>query len=226
MQNENKKKIIISISLIILLIGFIIYIIIDNNKYEELDLGNIVTKNNSSEIENTEVNMQEVSKDENKIEEEIETIIIHITGEVKKEGIVYLEKGDRIVDAIKKAGGETEEADLSQINLAYELQDGQKIYVPNRNEKISEYITGSTGNNGIVEENDSSSVLKGEEKKVNINTASQSELDELPGIGPAIAQRIVEYRNENGNFKKIEDLQNVKGIGDAKFSEIKDLVTV
>lgn len=61
---------------------------------------------------------------------------------------------------------------------------------------------------------------------MNINTASQNELDELPGIGPSIAQRIVEYRNENGNFEKIEDLQNVKGIGDAKFSEIKDLVTV
>lgn len=61
---------------------------------------------------------------------------------------------------------------------------------------------------------------------MNINTANQNELDDLPGIGPSIAQRIVEYRNENGKFEKIEELQNVKGIGDAKFSEIKDLVTV
>ena len=67
---------------------------------------------------------------------------------------------------------------------------------------------------------------KGEENKVNINTATQEELDSLPGIGPSIAQRIIEYRNENGKFNKIEDLQNVKGIGDAKYNDIKNNVTV
>ena len=91
-----------------------------------------------------------------------EQIIVHVTGEVKKEGIVYLEKGARVIDAIEKAGGETKEADLSQINLAYELQDGQKIYVPNKEEKISEYITGGMGNNDIVEENSNRKGEKGE----------------------------------------------------------------
>src|SRR5699024_8534870 len=133
-------------------------------------------------------------------------------GEVKKEGIVYLEASSRIVDAIKEAGGATKEADLSQINLAYELQDGQKIYIPNKNEKISEYITMSSGNNVIIEENNSSAETERKENKVNINTANVNELDNLPGIGPSLAQRIIEYREENGNFKSIEELQNVKGI--------------
>ena len=74
-----------------------------------------------------------------------ETIVVHITGAVKKEGVIYLKKGARIVDAIKEAGGETKEADLSQVNLAYELQDGQKIYIPNKNEKVSQYIIGTNG---------------------------------------------------------------------------------
>ena len=143
---------------------------------------------------------------------------------VKKQGIIYLEKGSRVADAIKKAGGETKDADLSQINLAYILQDGQKIYVPNKNEKISQYITEKSGNND-TEENTTSNSNK-EDKKVNINTANQSELDQLPGIGPSIAQKIIEYREENGNFKNIQELQNVKGIGNAKYVEIKDNVTV
>ena len=143
-----------------------------------------------------------------------------ITGEVKKEGVIHLNKGDRIIDAIKKAGGETKQADLSQVNLAYELQDGQKIYIPNKNEKISEYIVGGNGNTNI------NSINSKEETKVNINTANQSELDSLPGIGPATAQKIIEYRNQNGNFKKIEDLQNVKGIGQAKYEEIRNNIEV
>ena len=158
-----------------------------------------------------------------------ETIVIHITGEVKKEGVIYLEKGARIVDAIKEAGGETKNADLSQVNLAYELQDGQKIYIPNKNEKISQYIIGINGktidSNGTNTGNESTSSSK-EGAKVNINTATQNELDGLPGIGPALAQRIIDFREENGNFKSIEDIQNVKGIGNSKFDEIKDKIVV
>ena len=159
----------------------------------------------------------------NQVTEEVVEIAVHITGEVKKQGLIYLKEGSRVADAIEKAGGETKNADLSQINLAYVLQDGQKIYVPNKNEKISQYITGNSGNNGTEENNNINSK---EDKKVNINTANQSELDSLPGIGPSIAQKIIDYREENGNFKTIEELQNVKGIGDAKYEEIKDRVTV
>mgnify|MGYP005830946963 CR=1 FL=1 len=219
MNLENSKKIMLSIILIsIILILFIIYML-NTNSNDEIFLESLTVGGNTAEsnvVENLEA------------EEELETekIAIHIIGEVKKEGIVYLEAGSRIVDAIKEAGGATKEADLSQINLAYELQDGQKIYIPNKNEKISEYITMSSGNNVIIEENNSSAETERKENKVNINTANVNELDNLPGIGPSLAQRIIEYREENGNFKSIEELQNVKGIGDAKYSDIKDNVTI
>ena len=113
---------------------------------------------------------------------------MHIKWEVKKEGVVYLEEGSRVVDAIKKAGGETKEADLSQVNLAYVLQDGQKIYIPNKNEKISAYTSENMGDN--IEQNNTTTKKEG--AKVNINTAGVEELDQLPGIGPAIAQRIID----------------------------------
>lgn len=146
---------------------------------------------------------------------------------MKNTGILILPEGARIADAIDNAGGATEEADLDEVNLAYELQDGQKLYIPNKNDKNNTgnkmYITSESGNNVIVE---SKNTEEGVNKKVNINTASQSELETLPGIGSAIAARIIEYRQQNGKFNKIEDLQNVKGIGDAKFGEIKEYVVV
>ncbi len=229
MQLDNKKKLAIIIILIIgIIIAFVIYMISDNTfqeiSLEEISAGNIETIEENKESSKNNIN--KTNAETSNTTEELETkekIIVHIVGEVKKEGIVYLNKGDRIIDAIEKAGGETKEADLSQINLAYELQDGQKIYIPNKNEKITEYITTASGYN--QDSNDSNNNIE-EGTKVNINTANLSELDSLPGIGPAIAQRIIEYREQNGNFEKIEDLQNVKGIGDAKYEEIKDSVTV
>ncbi len=221
MNLDNKKKIIISaVLLLILVVAFAIYMIIENENHSEFDLENEVLEQNTENAGNI-ANLEVV----NEIAEEKEKIAVHITGEVKKEGIIYLNQGARIVDAIKEAGGETKQADLSQVNLAYELQDGQKIYIPNKKEKISQYITENSGNNVIIEDSNTST-QKGGSGKVNINTANQSELDRLPGIGPSLAERIIEYREENGNFKNIEDLQNVKGIGDAKFADIKDKVTV
>lgn len=158
---------------------------------------------------------------------ETSKIIVHITGAVKKTGILVLEEGARIADAIDAAGGTTKDADINEVNLAYILEDGQKIYIPNKEDKKKnekkEYITSGSGNN-VIEE--SKNTKKGVNKKVNINTANQSELEKLPGIGPSVAIRIIEYRQQNGKFEKIEDLQNVKGIGDAKFGDVKDHVVV
>ncbi len=207
---ENKIKVIITV-VILLIIGilFAIYLFMNDDTYEEINFNEIFE-------EDDKITNESIENDET--EQEIE-IAVHVTGEVKNQGLIYVKQGARVADAIEKAGGETSEADLSQINLAYILEDGQKIYIPNKNEKISQYITKNNGNN----ENNNTDK---EDKKVNINTASQSELDELPGIGPSTAQKIIEYREENGNFEKIEDVQNVKGIGDAKFEEIKDKITV
>ena len=243
MNINNKKKIIISIVLIVfLIIGFIIFLLTDNS-YENLNLDELVIEEESEKFNNigdnedsnntssqnningnNKYNQNAINENaSNVFQEETEKIAIHVTGEVKKEGLIYLPLGSRVADAIKEAGGETKNADLSQINLAYQLQDGQKLYIPNKNEIISEYIISATGN--TESEGSSSNNLKGE-NKVNINTATQSELDQLPGIGPSIAQRIIDYREENGNFQKIEDVQNVKGMGDAKYEEIKDKITV
>ena len=172
-------------------------------EWEEID-----SDNNAKEISN--------KIDETSIEVVEENIVIHIIGQVVNEGIVKLKEGSRVIDAIEAAGGITEEADLSLINLAYILQDGEKIYVPSVNDK---------------EEFESSSYIQtyGESKKelkVNINTANQTELEKIPGIGSSIAGRIIEYRNENGKFKGIEELKNVSGIGESKYNNIKSYVYI
>lgn len=230
-----KQKIIFGSILGVMVLFILIYFV--------LNAGNLMGENGDVEefnIEDGMLNLEEINEmiegseeieeveneinNENNIDgedEEVEEIIVHITGEVNKPGIVILNKNSRIADAINKAGGATKEADLNQINLAYILEDGQKIYIPNKNEKIDEdeYITEGNGNN--IGNNNSK-----EGEKVNINEAMQTELEELPGIGPSLASRIIEYREQNGDFKKIEELQNVKGIGDAKYNDIKDKVTV
>lgn len=148
--------------------------------------------------------------------EEAETnqITVHIAGAVNNPGIVVLEEGSRIVDALEAAGGETEEADLNKLNLAYVLSDGEKLYIPTKNEEDQEYITQGKGQ------------MQEEENTVNINTATVEQLTTLPGIGEATASKIIEYRKENGKFKKVEDLKNVPGIGDSKFQNIKEMLKV
>ena len=207
---NNTQKVILII-LIALICGIIAYAVMSNNsEYEEQDI--------------LEQNIIE-NKIENKIEDNIENekrkIVIHITGQVKNPGLVYLDEGARIADAIKEAGGSTKDAALDKVNLAYVLEDGQKIYIPNKNEKISEiqYIITDSGEN-VLKDTGKESNVKGGIKKVNINSANQEELETLPGVGPALAVRIIEYRNSNGKFEKVEDVQNVKGIGDSKFTNI------
>lgn len=213
---NNTQKVILII-LIALICGIIAYAVMSNNsEYEEQDI--------------LEQNIIE-NKIENKIEDNIENekrkIVIHITGQVKNPGLVYLDEGARIADAIKEAGGSTKDAALDKVNLAYVLEDGQKIYIPNKNEKISEiqYIITDSGEN-VLKDTGKESNVKGGIKKVNINSANQEELETLPGVGPALAVRIIEYRNSNGKFEKVEDVQNVKGIGDSKFTNIKEHICI
>ncbi len=239
MNNLNKKQKIILITvgiILITIIGIIGFIISNKENEETIDLNSLLSveainnlENNSQNNVNTE-NIAQICTDlnEEKTNSQEDKIVVHITGEVKKTGILTLNKGARIADAIKAAGGTTSEADINEVNLAYELQDGQKIYIPNKKDKQKNeskvYITSESGNNVIIEGN--TSETGGKNKKVNINNATKSELETLPGIGEAMANRIIEYREQNGKFQKIEDLKNVKGIGEAKFDKIKELVTV
>lgn len=174
-----------------------------------------------SSIQEEQIN----SVKENTVVEEKATIMVHIMGQVNNPGVVELQENARIQDAIEAAGGATLEADFSKINLAYILEDGLKIYIPKiGEEEKQEYITKESGNTIIKEHNKKES--EKETLMVNINTASKEELESLPGIGEAIATRIINYRKENGKFSKIEDIQNVSGIGEAKYNNIKNYITV
>lgn len=205
---NKRQKIIVVVLIIIMCIVIGYYIISKTEKYDYSDIEKI-----SNIIEED----QEV--DDNIIENKI---VIHITGEVEEEGVIELEKGARISDAIEEAGGTTEEADLSNVNLAYSLSDGQKVKIPNINEKDEEIIVveEKAGDNIIIEGN------KSKEEKININKAAQTEIETLPGIGPSTALKIINYRNEHGKFKNIEDIKNVSGIGDSKFENIKEYICV
>lgn len=138
-------------------------------------------------------------------------IRVHVSGAVHSPDRVYsLYEGARVEDALKAAGGYTAEADLSKINLAGRVEDGQKIYVPRQGEDWEEEKNEESGGNDLTD----------------LNKADKIELDALPGIGPALAQRILDYREEHGAFRSIEELKNVKGIGDAMFEKLRQYLTV
>ena len=207
-ENLNRKqKIIIGIAALVVIAGIGIYLFVKNSQYEEFDMNEVLVNAEEKEYKG-------------------DTIIVHITGEVKEPGIIELPSEARIADAIEATGGVTEGADLDEVNLAFVLSDGQKVYIPNKNEKElcgeKVYITVGSGNNIIVQDK----VEEGKKQKVNINEAKQEDFEQLPGIGPSIAQRIVEYRDQNGKFTSIDELQEVKGIGEAKFENIKEYVTI
>lgn len=205
MNNINKNYLIIG-GIVLMIITVIIVYILGAPKQEEI--------NNYQDLEISETK-------EEKEEEAKEKIKIHIAGSVVDEGIVELEEGARIADAIEAAGGTTLDANMQKINLAYKLQDGQKIYIPNQNEDEEEIEQ----NLGIIQntEESTTNTIAG---KININTAKQTELELLTGIGPSTATKIIEYRNTNGKFKTIEDIKNVPGIGEAKYESIKEQITV
>lgn len=214
MKDINLKTKIIIIAccvVVIATIGIYIYKQTQEDKYEYYyDTEENVTSENY--IEETNDNIQ------------LNTIMVHVTGEVKSQGVVILTEGQRVVDAIQAAGGETNNADLNKLNLAYVLSDGEKIYVPNKNEENEniEYITTSGGENVTKGGNG----MDTQNTMVNVNTATVEQLTTLPGIGESLATRIIAYREENGKFNTIEDIKNVSGIGDSKYENIKNLITV
>ena len=149
--------------------------------------------------------------------------------------------GSRISDAIDSAGGITSNADIMKVNLVYMLQDGMKVNIPSSKELNNnpnfEYITMGSGDEKSDGNNKEKSSLTSDNKSninesafkvsnVNINTATQTELETLPGIGPSLALKIINYRKENGKFKSIEELKNISGIGDNKYDEIKQYIYI
>lgn len=141
------------------------------------------------------------------------SLVVDVQGEVINPGVYQLPAGSRVGDAIKAAGGVQKGSDSSSVNLARFIEDGEQIYVSNVD--VIEQGRSGQNSNRIVGQG-----------RLNLNRANESELDGLPGVGPVLAQRIIAYRNEHGNFGAVEDLQKVAGIGPAKFSELRTFVTV
>lgn len=138
-------------------------------------------------------------------------LTVHVAGAVAKPGLYRLAEGARVADALTMAGGATADGILDDVNLASRLKDGQKILVPSS--------VGGQVEPGTARQENGPALL-------NINTADESELDELPGIGPSLAKRIVEYRRKNGPFSAVEELDDIEGIGPRKLEDLKGQVTI
>ena len=141
------------------------------------------------------------------------SIYVHVVGEVNSPGIYELDSGARLVDVIFAAGGFSKLADQASVNLAREVTDGEQVVVF-KNGAAPQYIGSPTSGGGTGA------------TQISLNRATQSDLEALPGVGPALAGRIIDWRTANGGFKKKEDLLNVSGIGDKLYAGIKDQVTL
>lgn len=203
---KQRKVIIITV---VVIIGFIFLKLYNNSE-----------SFNSEEIYTSE---KKIISEKN-TEEEEDIIVIHITGEVKKPGVVKIKQGSRIEDVISAAGGLTENGDITNVNLAYVVEDGMKIRIPSIGEEnIDESYISVDGGKGVIMSEENSNYSN---SIININTASETELEQLPGIGPSISSRIIQYRDTNGKFKNIEDIKNVTGIGNNKYEKIKNFIKV
>jgi competence protein ComEA len=145
-------------------------------------------------------------------------VTVHVVGQVRHAGVFRLPAGSRVSDAIARAGGATRGADLAAINLARALVDGEQVRVPKPGEAVATpsgpqgaATPGATGVPGVL---------------VNLNTATQAQLEELPGVGPVLAQRILDWRSEHGRFTSVDELGEVSGIGEKIFAQLQPKVTV
>lgn len=193
----NKEKIIKAAAIIILIVAaFFVFILGGNDSGQEMTI-------------ETKVDSGEESTDDD-VSSEI--IMVDVSGAVKEPKVVQLNEGSRVADAIEAAGGLTDNADTVMINQAAFLTDGEKIYVPEEGEDVTGIEFGSgTGRTS---------------SKIDINTATSEELQTLSGIGPATAEKILQYRSDVGYFKSIEEIKNVNGIGDKTFDELKEYIKV
>lgn len=153
-------------------------------------------------------------------------IMVDVAGAVSNPSVVELPEGSRVFEAVESAGGLTKEADTRFINLAAVLTDGEKLYIPTRQE-VSDSQNGTAGSGGSERSNSYAYYPGSDQSKlININTADSEALQKLPGIGPATAEKIISYRSENGKFKSVEEIKNVNGIGEKTFEKFKNKITI
>lgn len=215
---QHKSKIILLIFII-----FTAFIIIDSSNEPKIDP---IKEEKPVEI-----------KKKKEIKEDTQKVLVDVKGEINSPGVYELTSKNTVIDAVNKAGGLTNKSDTSNINLSKKLEDEMVIIVYSKEEirkmKTKEAMCPSY-NNACIDKKDEKSNLENKtksqsepsNKKININSANITELQTLEGIGQAKAKAIIEYRESNGNFQKIEDIKNVSGIGDSAFEKIKDKITI
>lgn len=208
----NKKK--IAVFILMILICPVGLIIKDKLGSKE----DIYVLTEEKELYQETIEEKEVEKEEKDITNK--EITVYVSGEVNKPGIVTLNEGDRLATAVEMVGGTTDKADLNGINMAIKVQDEMHYIIP----KIGDVV--KNNNSEIVSNDNTNQAEASKTSQININTATIEELDTLPGVGEATANKIVNHRSENGEFKSIEEVKNVNGIGDKKFEEIKNLICV
>jgi len=195
-----------------------------SDKTQKYEIANIQAQDEEEVSENLEKEVLPETSSESEpipamIDEE-KTIFVDIAGAVKKPSVVELDEGERLEKAIELAGGLTTEADRNAVNLAQKLIDGAQYIIPLKGEK---FILNRPDGAAFSDEQN---LGENNDGKININTATKEQLMELNGIGEVISQRIIDYRNENGNFKSIDSLGEVSGIGDKKFDDIKNNICI
>ncbi len=208
----EKKFVIIVAGSILLILGGIWFYYHQNNDILVLDQDTLDGNGNLEDQQGEPKDQQEDG-----IEEETSKIMVHIIGQIKKPGVLILDEGSRLIEAIEKLGGPLEDADLDAVNLAQKLNDEQKIYIPKKGEI---QIDGGVFPNGNMIGNGQ------QDSRININSCSKEELKTLPGIGDVISENIIEYREKNGGFKSIEEIKEVNRIGDKIFNDIKDRIKI
>lgn len=210
-----KHKYLISICVMSLIV--VVYLFLQNYENIELNQKNdeLVTSNNldnQSSKEHKEQDKSVASSKQNK--SQVNKIYVDIKGAVENPTVYEMKSTDRVIDLIKKVKL-TKEADLSKINLSEKLIDQKLIYIPTKNESNNTLFTGSNQNTS-----------DNKTKQVNLNTASETELTNVPGIGPSKAKDIIKFKEENGSFNSIDDLKKIKGIGDKTFEKLKSHFTI
>jgi competence protein ComEA len=149
------------------------------------------------------------------------TVLVHVVGEVRRPGVVRLPEGARVEQALDAAGGATAKADLVRVNLARPVVDGEQIVVPKPGEPITGAPGAASGGSGSP-----ATTGAAPHQPVDLNSASLAELDALPGVGPVLAQRILDWRSKNGRFSTVDELGEVSGIGDKVLEKLRPLVRV
>lgn len=221
------------VKLIVIAIVVVIGSIISIKNLKDINEGYIVSdienknevyeESKTIDINNNTKNTMQISKVETSLNDKV---TIYISGEVKNPGVVELKYDARLADGVDLCGGLTEGANLNGINLAMKIKDEGHYIIPKVGEETADTVTNDKDKAYISENNTSNKSEINNDNKININTADLSELDSLPGFGQVTAQKIIEYRQEHTKFNSIEELMNIKGIGEKKFNNVKDYIYV